>query len=143
MVRHLAHQHDIHALVADRWRTGTSECGRNAAGRSEGGGHPVELEAKGQQPDPPARGPAGRHPGQISEAGAEIQQGQRRAPGYPGECPRQSKSHRRGAAEPPVGPADVAQRLGHGGGVGQRVIEQLLTDGRDRHPGHDYLPSAA
>jgi hypothetical protein len=73
VVCHLAHEHDIHTLVADGWRPGTSDRRGNSTGRGKGGGDTVELESNGNHADPSSCTPTDCDPGQVPQSGAQIQ----------------------------------------------------------------------
>ena len=129
VVRDLAHQHDVHRLVAERRRARAADGARArrppGASRAATG---LRSSPTGTSRMPRRRGPAHRRARQVAEAGAEVQQRERGARGHAGERARQPVPHRRGAAEPPVGAGDVAERLGDRGGVGRRIVEQLGAD---------------
>ncbi len=93
---------------------------------------PAALEPGRDQPDAAPGGPSLGGAREIAEPGAEVRQGERGAGGHRRQRPGEAVAHRRGAAEPAVGAGDVPQRLGHGGRVRGRVVEQLGPDGAER-----------
>ena len=128
-MHHLAHEHEVHRLLAEGRRPRASDGARHAALARQPRGHPALLEAHGHEAQAVASGPARRHLRQVAQARADVGERQRGAGRNVGQHAGESVPHRRGAPEPAIGPGDVPERLRHGRGVGRRIVEQLDADG--------------
>jgi hypothetical protein len=129
VVRHLAHEHQVHRFLAERRRAGASHRARHSAVPGKAGSHAAPLEADRQQPEAAPCAPARGGARQVAEAGAEVGECQGGARRHPGQGAGQPVPDGGRAAEPAVRAGDVAQRLGDRAGIGGRIVEQLGADG--------------
>ena len=133
MVRHLAHEHDVHRLVPERRdarRSPRRTARRRPARRRAATG--LRSRPTGTSRMPRRAAQRDRGAGQIAQAGSEVEQGERRAGGHAASARRKPVAHRGRAAEPSVGPGDVPERRGDRHRIGRRIVEQLRARRRSR-----------
>ena len=75
VVRHLAHQHDVHRLLAERRRARAGDGARHSTRERQTRRHRASLESHRHEAHAAAGRPAHGGARQVAEAGAEVERG--------------------------------------------------------------------
>ncbi len=128
VVRHLADQHQVHASVGERERTGAAEERRDPGTPGESCRGRNALEPKRAQRNAATRQPVRRIQGEVTGTCSDIEERKCSPPiGWVDEA-GQAGVYGGGAAKPAIGACDVAQHPNDQLRVGGGIVESLAAD---------------
>jgi hypothetical protein len=131
MMRQLAHEHHIDALISERWGSGTPHCHGEPLFPSQTSRSPAQLQSDGSHAETAAGSPPHRDLRKVAQASAQVEQGQSGPRRDAGEGALKTKADSRGSPKPSIRPSDVAQRFGDHRRIRRGIVQQLRADGAD------------